>query len=68
CNNCKQKRLEQKNLSNGKKSHSILDCKICNILWNRNINASKNMLDISLAIWRGEGWPWAFIREIAAEN
>ncbi|RCH93528.1 hypothetical protein CU097_009585 [Rhizopus azygosporus] len=68
CNNCKQKGLEQKKLSNGKKSHSILDCKICNILWNRDTNASKNMLDISWAIWRGEGRPSVFIREIAVEN
>ncbi|ORE19067.1 hypothetical protein BCV71DRAFT_234370 [Rhizopus microsporus] len=26
----------------------------CNILWNRDTNASKSMLNISWAIWRGE--------------
>ncbi|PHZ13508.1 uncharacterized protein RHIMIDRAFT_120980 [Rhizopus microsporus ATCC 52813] len=50
-----------------KKSHSILDCKACNILWNRDANASRNMLDISWAICRGKERPSVFTRKAAVE-
>jgi hypothetical protein len=44
------------------KGHSVLVCKTCNTLWQRDVNASKNMMLISLSIWKGEGRPKAYSR------
>jgi hypothetical protein len=57
-----KKELKQVRISN-KWFHGILDCKLCNILWDRNVNVSKNMLDISFSVWNGEGRPQIFLRE-----
>jgi hypothetical protein len=48
--------------------NSTLDCKTCGILWQRVINASKNMLDISNTIWNNNGRPAVFRREITVEK
>ena len=55
-------------LSEQKYFQGILDCKLCHIFWDRDINASRNMLDISLSVWKGKGRPLVFKREIAVEN
>jgi hypothetical protein len=47
CSRCKEMNLKPTKLPNGNYTKSILDCKNCHILWNRDVNASKNMLDIS---------------------
>ncbi|GAA5817579.1 hypothetical protein MFLAVUS_011127 [Mucor flavus] len=39
------------------KGHSVLVCKTCNTLWQRDVNAAKNMMTISLSIWKGMGRP-----------
>jgi transposase-like protein len=57
CNYCKTDSLES---VKGIRGSSILVCKTCKILWQRDINASKNMMSISLAIWKGKGRPSAF--------
>jgi hypothetical protein len=56
-------------LSEQKYFQGILDCKLFHIiLWDRDIDASKNMLNISLSVWEGKGKPLGFKREIAVEN
>ena len=55
-------------LSEQKYFPGILDCKLFHILWDRDIDASKNMLNISLSVWKGKGKPLVFKREIAVEN
>ena len=45
------------NLSDGTEVHSILECEThCKILWQRDVNASKNRLGISNSIWYGLGY------------
>lgn len=52
CSLCKTKKnQEYLKLANGTRFYGILGCKNCSIMWNRDINASKNMPDISSAIW-----------------
>jgi hypothetical protein len=45
------------------KGHSVLLCKKCNTLWQRDINAAKNMMAISLSVWKGNGRPKPFSRK-----
>ncbi|CAO3680532.1 unnamed protein product [Rhizopus stolonifer] len=49
CNHCKQNNMELTKLSDGAYTSNVFRYKNYNILWNRNINASKNVLDISLS-------------------
>jgi transposase len=42
--------------------HGIVVCKNCQILWQRDINAGKNMYDIAEAIWNGGQRPSQFAR------
>lgn len=54
--------------------HGIVVCKNCQILWQRDINAGKNMYHIAEAIWNGGQRPSQFARltrqqpNIAATN
>ncbi|KAG2200602.1 hypothetical protein INT47_007346 [Mucor saturninus] len=48
--------------------HQILICKRCNIFWNRDVMAAKNMLAISQSIWDGQGRPTVFKRLNATSN
>ncbi|EPB92523.1 hypothetical protein HMPREF1544_00536 [Mucor circinelloides 1006PhL] len=43
-------------------------CKTCNIYWNRDAMASKNMLTIATSIWCGNGRPQVFKRHTATSN
>ncbi|GAA5808947.1 hypothetical protein MFLAVUS_002347 [Mucor flavus] len=45
------------------KGHSVLVCKTCNTLWQRDVNAAKNMMKISLSIWKGMGRPKVYSRD-----
>ncbi|KAI9470832.1 MAG: hypothetical protein EXX96DRAFT_585884 [Benjaminiella poitrasii] len=59
CNDCyivSLKSLE------GVSRQSILDCKSCSILWQRNVRAPKNMMSISISIWKAERIQAAFCR------
>ncbi|CEI96835.1 hypothetical protein RMCBS344292_10985 [Rhizopus microsporus] len=60
CSSCKKKDLEKVKLENGIEFFGILVCKNCGILWNRDINASKNMAYIAASIWNGDGRPSIF--------
>ncbi|KAG2173805.1 hypothetical protein INT43_005225 [Umbelopsis isabellina] len=42
--------------------HSIVVCKNCKILWQRGVNASKNMLQIARSVWAGNQRPTVFAR------
>jgi hypothetical protein len=42
--------------------NGILRCETCKILWNRDVNAAKNMMQICLSMWNEEGGPQAFTR------
>ena len=37
-------------------------CKTCKTLWQRDVNASKNMMSIASSIWNRDGRPTAFKR------
>ncbi|KAI9477838.1 MAG: hypothetical protein EXX96DRAFT_618766 [Benjaminiella poitrasii] len=45
------------------KGHGVLVCKTCNTLWQRDINASNNMMPIALSIWKGNSRPQAYSRK-----
>ncbi|KAI8971594.1 hypothetical protein BDF20DRAFT_947470 [Mycotypha africana] len=42
---------------------SILVCKTCKILWNRDVNAAKNMMAISISVWKDKERPTEFSRK-----
>ncbi|KAI9256392.1 hypothetical protein EDC94DRAFT_616305, partial [Helicostylum pulchrum] len=52
---CKgEEKMKPPKLSNGMKVNGILECgKPCHLLWQRDVNATKNMLDIANSIWEG---------------
>ena len=37
------------------------------MIWNRDVNVSKNILDISFSVWRGEARP-KYLQEIDTEE
>jgi transposase len=49
-------------------TNSILGCETCGILWKRDVNASKNMFDISNPVFKNKGRPEDFTRKIAVEE
>ena len=57
CNICYEDSLKKVDSVNG---HSVLGCQNCKTLWQRDINAAKNMLLISSLIWNGSGHPEIF--------
>ena len=67
---CKgEEKMKPPKLSNGVKVNGILECgKPCHLLWQRDVNATKNMLDIANSIWEGQGRPNPFNRPIAVEK
>ncbi|KAI9254104.1 hypothetical protein EDC94DRAFT_618847 [Helicostylum pulchrum] len=70
CNMCKgEEKMKPPKLSNGVKVNGILECgKPCHLLWQRDVSATKNMLDIANSIWEGQGRPNPFNRPIAVEK
>ncbi|KAG2209474.1 hypothetical protein INT47_008317 [Mucor saturninus] len=67
CNGCLVKNLENLKCG-GHKIHQILNCNNCNIFWNRDVLASKNMFTIATSIWSGNGSPSVFQRQSATSN
>ncbi|ORE06452.1 hypothetical protein BCV72DRAFT_328887 [Rhizopus microsporus var. microsporus] len=59
CNACNNDPLAR---VSGVKGCSTLVCSTCKTLWQRDINACKNMLSISLSIWDGRGRPSKYRR------
>jgi transposase len=51
-----------------KRLHQVLKCKTCNIYWNRDTMASKNMFLIAQSIWNGQGRPNVFKKQFATSN
>ncbi|CEG77523.1 hypothetical protein RMATCC62417_12259 [Rhizopus microsporus] len=47
CNSCKTRNLRHYQAENDKSIHSILICSECNIFWNRDVMAAKNMFYIA---------------------
>jgi len=60
CNNCRSTTLESASHIRGQ---SVLECKTCSTLWQRDVNAAKNMLSISMNVWMGAGRPAEFKRQ-----
>jgi hypothetical protein len=60
CNSCQDEALGPVKHIRG---NSVLVCKACSTLWQRDVNAAKNMMDISIATWKGDGRPVAFLRK-----
>ena len=57
CNICYKDLLKK---VDGANDHSVLECHNCTTLWQRYINAAKNMLLISSLIWNGNDLPGVF--------
>jgi hypothetical protein len=62
CNNCQKRELKKWVAADGREFHGILGCKNCHMLWNRDVNAAKNMYWIAESIWAGHGRPACFQR------
>lgn len=60
CNNCQEINLESASHTHG---YSVLVCKTCNTLWQRDVNAAKNMMTIAVSTWSGNGRPCVFQRQ-----
>jgi transposase len=54
CNICYEDSLQK---VDGVKSHGVLGYQNCKALWQRDINAAKNMLLMSSLIWNGNSCP-----------
>ncbi|KAG2193015.1 hypothetical protein INT46_009817, partial [Mucor plumbeus] len=59
CNICKTDTLYK---ASHTRSYGVLVCKTCKTLWQRDVNASKNMMSIASSIWNRDGRPTAFKR------
>ncbi|ORE09475.1 hypothetical protein BCV72DRAFT_260756 [Rhizopus microsporus var. microsporus] len=71
CNSCLNQDLQNPKCRRGddiRKIHQVLKCSTCNIFWNRDVMAAKNMLLIAPSIWNGQGRPNVFKRQIATSN
>lgn len=60
CNGCRSDSLTSAGHIRGQ---SVLECTTCNILWQRDVNAAKNMLAIGVEVWKGVGRPNEFSRK-----
>lgn len=61
CNSCGTDSLsKQKEV----KGCSVLFCDSCETIWQRDVNAAKNMMMISLSVWTGDGRPEVYNRKI----
>ncbi|EPB92469.1 hypothetical protein HMPREF1544_00767 [Mucor circinelloides 1006PhL] len=71
CNNCLKEDLGNLKIGHDNektKIHQVLKCKTCNIYWNRDVMASKNMHTIATSIWCGNGRPQVFKRHTTTSN
>ena len=59
CNICKSRTLIG---HSNVKGQSVLVCTTCNTLWQRDVNAAKNMMSISLSVWIDNAIPEIFRR------
>ncbi|KAI8977457.1 hypothetical protein BDF20DRAFT_836256 [Mycotypha africana] len=50
CNSCRQEDFGNLIATDGQTIHAILICNNCNVYWNRDVNAAKNMFSISEAV------------------
>ncbi|GAA5800541.1 hypothetical protein HPULCUR_005976 [Helicostylum pulchrum] len=69
-NMCKgEEKMKPLKLLNGIKVNGILECgEPCHLLWQRDVNATKNMLDIADTIREGQGRPNPLNGPIAVEK
>ncbi len=64
---CKDgEKMKNLKVSHGITVNGILEyANPCHLLWQRDVNAAKNMLGIANSIWDGQGRPDPFNRSIA---
>ncbi|KAI8062967.1 hypothetical protein BDF21DRAFT_428408 [Thamnidium elegans] len=62
CPNCKEMKLRTHKVDD-KSFFNILICNDCNIFWNRDILAAKNIMFIARQIWAGMDRPTIFTRQ-----
>lgn len=60
CSKCVTQSLSGKSSVKG---NAVLVCSECGTLWQRDVNACRNMMRISLSIWEGIGRPQAYQRQ-----
>ncbi|PHZ09323.1 uncharacterized protein RHIMIDRAFT_294507 [Rhizopus microsporus ATCC 52813] len=71
CNSCLSQELQNLKCGEGgnvKKIHQVLKCNTCNIFWNHDVMAAKNMLLIAYCVWNGQGRPNVFKRQFTTSN
>ncbi|GAA5807178.1 hypothetical protein MFLAVUS_000532 [Mucor flavus] len=71
CSSCFQNDLKNLECGIGDDAHEIhevLICNCCNIYWNRDVMAAKNMFAIAESTWNGHGRPPIFTRQCATSN
>ncbi|ORE07158.1 hypothetical protein BCV72DRAFT_304893 [Rhizopus microsporus var. microsporus] len=71
CNSCLSQELQNLKCGEGdnvKKIHQVLKCNTCNIFWNCDVMAAKNMLLIAHCVWNGQDRPNVFKRQFTTSN
>ncbi|KAI8968380.1 hypothetical protein BDF20DRAFT_1004238 [Mycotypha africana] len=51
CNNCNGVEMKEVRISDGSSVYGTKACKTCGIIWQRDVNAAKNMLTIANSVW-----------------
>ncbi|KAI9486000.1 MAG: hypothetical protein EXX96DRAFT_625986 [Benjaminiella poitrasii] len=65
---CKRDDMSKVKISDECTVYGTKDCKTCIVLWQRDVNAPKNMLDIAASIWNGCGRPESFVKNCRSGN
>ncbi|KAL1927275.1 hypothetical protein VTP01DRAFT_3904 [Rhizomucor pusillus] len=52
CHSCLARSLRNVTTEDSISHHGVLDCQNCGMLWNRDVNASKNMYYIASRVWQ----------------
>ncbi|ORE04059.1 hypothetical protein BCV72DRAFT_243890 [Rhizopus microsporus var. microsporus] len=71
CNFCSNQRLQNLKREEGddsKKIHQVLKCNTCNIFWNRDVMAFRNILLIARSTWNGQDRSNVFKRQLVTSN
>ncbi|KAI8973291.1 hypothetical protein BDF20DRAFT_881561 [Mycotypha africana] len=60
--------MKEVRISDGSSVYGTKACKTCGIIWQRDVNAAKNMLTIANSVWEHNGRPDIFSRHRHNEN
>ncbi|KAI8987488.1 hypothetical protein BDF20DRAFT_850549 [Mycotypha africana] len=60
--------MKEVRISDGSSVYGTKACKTCGMIWQRDVNAAKNMLTIANFVWEHNGRPGIFSRHRHNEN